>query len=476
MTATHLVWFRNDLRITDNRALHTACQDIHAKVIAVYIATPEQWQQHDMAPRQAAFIQQNLHCLDASLAGKNITLFSHQCTDFAESVEWLSDFCQKNHVTDLFYNRQYELNERHRDDRVGELLQGKCTLHAFDDSLLLPPGSVVTGSGEMYKVFTPFRKSFLQRVTHSDTRCLPAPKPRADKAERLPAVPFDYPLEQPDPSLFPAGEDAALPRLRSFCRERVQDYQQQRDIPAIDGTSCLSPYLAIGVLSPRQCFNRLLAECPQALEDDQNGAFVWLNELVWREFYRHLLVAYPKLCRHKPFITWTDNVRWSGDADHLAAWKAGKTGFPIVDAAMRQLNQTGWMHNRLRMIVASFLVKDLLINWRAGERYFMSQLLDGDLAANNGGWQWAASSGTDAAPYFRIFNPTTQGERFDKKGDFIRRWLPELADVPDSDIHHPYQWAIKQGRVLDYPEPLVDHAVARKQTLQAFEEAKRGAG
>jgi deoxyribodipyrimidine photo-lyase len=208
------------------------------------------------------------------------------------------------------------------------------------------------------------------------------------------------------------------------------------------------------------------------LEKTDGGAFGWLNELVWREFYRHLIVAWPKLCKHKPFVEWTDNVRWRHAPEELQAWKDGKTGYPIVDAAMRQLNATGWMHNRLRMIVASFLVKDLLINWREGERYFMSQLLDGDLAANNGGWQWGASTGTDAAPYFRIFNPTTQGERFDKAGRFIKAWVPELADVPERDIHQPHRWAEKHQRVLDYPLPVIDHARARKDTLAAFEAAK----
>ena len=264
-----------------------------------------------------------------------------------------------------------------------------------------------------------------------------------------------------------------MQRLRSFCREQVQDYQLQRDLPAVAGTSCLSPYLALGVLSPRQCFNRLLAECPALLENTDGGAFTWLNELIWREFYRHLLVAYPRLCRHRPFIDWTDGVIWNHSEQQLIAWQQGRTGYPIVDAAMRQLNETGWMHNRLRMISASFLVKDLLIDWRHGERYFMSQLLDGDLAANNGGWQWAASTGTDAAPYFRIFNPTTQGERFDSNGAFIRRWLPELAGVPDSDIHQPWRWAQRQQQHLDYPLPLVDHKLARLATLAAFEAAKR---
>jgi len=227
------------------------------------------------------------------------------------------------------------------------------------------------------------------------------------------------------------------------------------------------------VLSPRQCLHRVLHEHPDAL--DNSRAFTWLNELIWREFYRHLLVAYPALCRHKPFIDWTRNVEWQREDAHFDAWKAGKTGYPIVDAAMRQMKALGWMHNRLRMITASFLVKDLLIDWREGERYFMQQLIDGDLAANNGGWQWAASTGTDSAPYFRIFNPTTQGERFDEQGEFIRHYLPELADVPDSHIHQPHVWAEKNNRKLDYPAPIVDHKAARKKTLDAFERAKSAA-
>lgn len=223
---------------------------------------------------------------------------------------------------------------------------------------------------------------------------------------------------------------------------------------------------------PRQCLNRLRAEHPNLLEQSDGGAFTWLSELIWREFYRHLLVAWPRLCKHRPFVGWTQQVQWRQDEKALTAWQQGKTGFPIVDAAMRQLNGTGWMHNRLRMICASFLVKDLPIDWRAGERYFISQLLDGDLAANNGGWQWAASTGTDAAPYFRIFNPTTQGERFDTQGTFIRQWVPELAEVPERDIHQPHRWAQREGRRLDYPTPMVDHKQARQMTLEAFEAAK----
>jgi len=470
---THLVWLRNDLRITDNKALSAACSDPQAKVLAVFIATPAQWRQHHMAPRQAAFIHANLLHVQAALAARGIELICYQGDDFAGSINWLVEFCQRQQVTALFYNRQYEINERQRDARLEQALAGQVSCHSFDDSLLLPPGSVQTGNGEMYKVYTPFRKAFLQRLTESDVSSLPAPRSRGEAVGFTAAAAFDYPLAEVGEG-YPAGEEAALHRLRAFCREQVQDYAKQRDLPAIAGTSNLSPYLAIGVISPRQCVNRLRVECPDVLEDPQSGAFCWLNELIWREFYRHLMVAYPALCKHRPFITWTDKVCWQRNDAALLAWQQGNTGYPIVDAAMRQLNQTGWMHNRLRMIVASFLVKDLLIDWRAGEQYFMSQLLDGDLAANNGGWQWAASTGTDAAPYFRIFNPTTQGERFDPKGTFIRKWLPELAEVPDNELHQPHRWAEKQQQVLNYPPPIVQHQQARLETLAAFEAAKRG--
>ena len=304
--------------------------------------------------------------------------------------------------------------------------------------------------------------------------CVPAPKAREGAPLKTQAIPaFDYPKGEFDRDLFPPGETAALKRLRHFAKQPVLDYPDKRDLPALDATSRLSVYLATGVLSPRQCLHRVLHEHPDAL--DNSREFTWLNELIWREFYRHLLVAYPSLCRHKPFVDWTHRVEWQRNEAHFDAWKAGKTGFPIVDAAMRQMKEMGWMHNRLRMITASFLVKDLLIDWREGERYFMQQLIDGDLAANNGGWQWAASTGTDAAPYFRIFNPTTQGERFDPQGDFIRHYLPELADVPDSDIHQPHRWAEKHHKKLDYPAPIVDHKAARKKTLDAFERAKSAA-
>ncbi|MEH2919902.1 deoxyribodipyrimidine photo-lyase [Samsonia erythrinae] len=471
--STHVVWLRNDLRVTDNLALHAACQDPDATVLALFIATPAQWEKHAMAPRQAAFLLDNLRVVQHALAEKGIPLHYHECPDFAASVDWLVQFCARRQVTDLFYNYQYEINERLRDKQVKTRLAGSVNCHGYHDSLLLPPGSVLNGSGEMYKVFTPFRQAFIKRLLAADTACAPAPDVRGEPISDMAALsPFSYPRREVDSDDFPPGERAALQSLRRFCREQAQDYDKRRDFPALPGTSKLSPYLALGILSPRQCVSRLLAENPEMLERREGGAFIWFNELVWREFYRHLIVFWPALCKHRPFTAWTQWVKWRVSPEALSAWQQGKTGYPIVDAAMRQLNETGWIHNRLRMICASFLVKDLLIDWREGERYFMSQLLDGDLAANNGGWQWAASTGTDAVPYFRIFNPTTQGERFDPDGRFIRHWLPELAAVPDNDIHQPHRWADKQQHQLNYPQPIVDHKKARQETLAAFEAAK----
>ncbi|WP_293002629.1 deoxyribodipyrimidine photo-lyase [Pantoea sp.] len=472
---THLVWLRNDLRLNDNLALHAACRDSEARVIALYLATPKQWQQHDMSPRQAAFIHASLQLLAESLAERGIALHYQACETFSDAVDSLVAFCQQQQVDQLFYNYQYEVNERQRDadaekrlDAAGVICQG------FDDSLLLPPGSVQSGDRSMYKVFTPFSKAFVRRLQQGLPECVPAPKARhGAPLKSTPIPPFDYPVDSVDETLFPPGEAAALKRLRQFATGSVLDYPAERDLPSRDSTSRLSVYLATGVLSPRQCLHRVLHEHPDAL--DNSRAFSWLNELIWREFYRHLLVAWPALCKHQPFIGWTRHVEWQRNSAHFEAWKAGKTGYPIVDAAMRQMNSLGWMHNRLRMITASFLVKDLLIDWREGERYFMQQLIDGDLAVNNGGWQWAASTGTDAAPYFRIFNPTTQGERFDPQGAFIRHYLPELAEVPDSDIHQPLLWAVKNQKKLDYPAPIVEHKAARKKTLDAFERAKSAA-
>jgi deoxyribodipyrimidine photo-lyase len=264
-----------------------------------------------------------------------------------------------------------------------------------------------------------------------------------------------------DSTIWPVAEKKILENLQTFCSERSPDYKAQRDFPALQGTSQISAPLAIGLISVRQCLARLFMEQGDDIWQTDTGAGCWLNELIWREFYYHLYYQMPHPVKGLSFKPLYDQLRWRNDRTEFEAWCAGKTGYPIVDAAMRQLNQTGWMHNRLRMIVASFLVKDLQIDWRWGERYFMQNLIDGDFASNNGGWQWASSSGCDAAPYFRIFNPSTQGERFDKSGEFIKHFVPELAGLEKKALHQPHN-------VEGYPAPIVDHKQAREITLSMY--------
>ena len=255
--------------------------------------------------------------------------------------------------------------------------------------------------------------------------------------------------------------------LPNFIQQKLALYNDQRDIPSIKGTSGLSPYLAIGAISPRYLLFVVLNQYPDLLTASDSPKFSWVNELIWREFYRNLLFHFPELCKHESFKDKYRLTAWYNNSSHFTAWCEGRTGYPIVDAAMRQLNQTGWMHNRLRMVVASFLTKHLLIDWRWGEQYFMEHLIDGDLAANNGGWQWAASTGCDAQPYFRIFNPTRQSERFDPKGHFIRKYLPELKEIPDKEIHSPHSF-IEKSSVDIYWPTIVEHKEARLMALDFY--------
>lgn len=459
---TALIWFRNDLRSYDNTALHHASAPPNASaqgnaVRAVYIATPGQWQAHGTSLRQQTLIARSLEALAATLATLGIPLEVIVAENFGEIPSALQHYCREHRISSLHANREYLLNEMRRDSAVDSALEIPC--HWHDDRLLVAPETVLNGSGLPYRVFTPFAKSWRahlrqlsptpRRRPHAQTAALrPAPIPAF-----CTAVPIDG---------WPDSEEKALQRLRTFCAERVQDYHHQRDLPAVDGTSQLSAALAIGLISARQCLARLQAEARDHWQESPSGESTWLNELIWREFYQYIAFHFPRVVRGRAFKPETDNIKWSRNQAHFQAWCDGHTGFPIVDAGMRQLKQTGWMHNRLRMITAGFLVKDLHIDWRWGERYFMSQLIDGEFAANNGGWQWSASTGTDAAPYFRIFNPTTQGQRFDPDGDFIRHYIPELAHLNRREIHQPPPSG-------NYPSPIVDHASARQHTLAMFQ-------
>lgn len=473
MQLLNVVWLRNDLRCFDNAVLNSAVEDAArtgAAVLVLFIATPQTWQLHDMAPIKQDLIRRRVLQLQQEMVLLNIPLLAVEGTTYQQVTgvfAGLSRQCQLK----VFAQTEYELREQQRDAAVEQLVlaQGGQFI-SFDTQCIMPPGTIRTQQGDIYKVFTPFKRTWLARLKEQGVQCYARPKALPESNLQL-IVPEFPALEKGDDSstAWPVAEADVLELMRAFCRERVQDYHQARDFPAIEGTSKLSAYLALGVVSPAQCVARLQLEASESWQQEKSGAEIWLSELIWREFYKHILVAYPDLIKHQPFQADTAAIRWRNDTVLFNAWCEGTTGFPIVDAAMRQLNQTGWMHNRLRMITASFLVKDLHIDWRWGERYFMSKLIDGDFAANNGGWQWAASTGTDAAPYFRIFNPVSQSEKFDPQGDFIRSYLPELAHLQGKALH----WPPTLGGVKAYSKPVVDHAVARKLTLALFAEVKQ---
>ncbi|HHF2890482.1 TPA: deoxyribodipyrimidine photo-lyase [Vibrio diabolicus] len=468
-----LVWFRRDLRTLDHTALKAAL-DSGQPVVACFIATPEQWREHHMAPMQADLIARRLEYLNDELESLNVPFLYKEVPSFSDCTEVISEWAKTLEATSVMANIHYEVNERELDAQVSEALASHdIDFELFHDKCVHPPTTVLNKQGEYFKVFTPFKRAWL---TQFQMPAVTKPQEQAPLSSKLleqlepirfsSDFTFSYPRESSE-DWFASTNDV-LKQLREFARERSDAYKEDRDFPAIDGTSQLSPYFAIGALSPRQCIARLYAENQQ--NDLTEGKATWLSEIIWREFYQHLLVFEPKLVKGKGFIDWEDKIQWSYDEQAFERWKTGATGYPIVDAAMRQLNQTGWMHNRLRMVVASFLTKDLHIDWRWGEAYFMSKLVDGDFAANNGGWQWSASTGCDGQPYFRIFNPISQGEKFDSDGQFVRHWVPEIKSVPNKYIHKPWTW--EGFSLLEYHKPMVDHKTEREITLRLFKSAK----
>ncbi len=462
MTAA-IWWIRRDLRLTDNPAL-TSALETGGAVVPVFILDPVLL--NKPAPKRQAFLFAGLRALDGDLRARGSRLILRQGNPQQE----LTRLAAECGVQSIFAAEDYSPYALQRDQEIARELP----LHLTGGITVHPPSAVHKADGTPYTVFTPFSKAWKALPLSTTRSVIPAPP-------ILPPLPplgsLEIPAGQP-PADFPAGETEAQHRLRAFLAERIMAYGIDRDRLDLDGTSALSPYLRFGMLSPRQACQAAVVSAQTARSEvERKGAETWLNELIWREFYSSILYHFPYV-RRTAFNPALRRIRWLDDPPGLRAWQEGLTGYPVVDAAMRQLRHTGWMHNRGRMIVASFLVKNLLIDWRAGEEWFMQHLVDGDPAANNGGWQWTAGVGTDAAPYFRIFNPVLQGLKFDPEGAYVRRWVPELAGVPARYIHTPWQMpseiqmAVRCQIGADYPQPILDATKTKDRTLAAYRLSK----
>lgn len=439
-------WIRRDLHLTDNAPLHAALKA--GSVIPVFILDPAFDSQ---SLRRKNFLYEGLHTLDDELRACN----SYLVIRHGKPLEALKQLMEETEAGAIFAEEDFTPYARKRDQEIEHHLP----LHLISGQTVHHPNAILKADGKPYTVYTPYSKAWKAKLP-SKLTLYPAPEkittPSGIASKHLP--PF---IVNP---LFPAGEKEALVRLEEFLFKRIFSYGEDRNRMDLEGTSSLSPYLRFGMLGLRQAVSAAM----QAISQKRGaGAEIWLNELIWREFYIQILYHFPHVSK-TAFNSTLANIPWRNDESEFQAWKNGKTGVPIVDAAMRQLKEIGWMHNRTRMIVASYLVKDLLIDWRWGEAWFMENLLDGDVAANNGGWQWTAGTGTDAAPYFRIFNPVLQSAKFDPHGEYIRRWVPELRSVGTKDIHAPWEKGIK---VNGYPEhPIIERD--RDRTLRAYKYSK----
>ncbi|MDX1705546.1 cryptochrome/photolyase family protein [Pseudidiomarina sp.] len=464
------IWFKGDLRLTDNPAVTAALGERadELPVHALYLAAAGQWQRHDWAPIKVDLLWRHLECFRQNAAERGVLLHIVVIDTWKEAPRAVLQFCQQYDIDALHFNREYPVDEQRRDRAVAAwLAEHDISCQGYHGLLLVPPVLEPSTENAYYQKFTPFNRAWREHLTLSG---IPAPEamPKLDCRSQLPDMP-ECPHERRDSSAWQVGEDAAQQQLQTFIDEQVACYHEDRDNPALDNTSRLSPYWELGILSPVTAARKLQQLSPDFPHGLNKGADTWLTELAWREFYQHLMHHIPRLSYKKAFKQHTDDFPWRDSDEDFERWCEGRTGYPIVDAGMRQLAAEGWMHNRLRMIVANFLVKDLRLDWRRGEQFFMQHLIDGSFPANNGGWQWSASTGTDAVPYFRVFNPTRQSEKIDPDGSYIRKWVSELKDCPTKCIHAPESWLRTQPD-NDYPAPMVDHSEAREKFLAAFKQ------
>ena len=469
---THLVWFRHDLRVLDNAALTDALAA--GPTVGCFCICEKQWREHHVGDRRLAFLLRTLQALHRELQQLNVPLRILRTPTFGDVADALARLFDELDVSALYFNEEYPLNERRRDIAVAAAAERRnIRLRRYAGSVTLPPGTVLTQDGRPYTVYTPFRRRWGELVDPAAVAAIGRPGRQTiapGAGDPLPSA-FDGVSGDVEAEAWPAGERVAAASLARFIDARAARYDKDRDLPAIHGTSQLAQHLSVGSISPNQCLAMARDANGGQLAGHKPGINQWVNEIVWREFYRHIVAQFDHVSQGHAFRLDYDRLRWRDTPAELLAWQEGRTGYPLVDAAMRCLVATGWMHNRLRMVCAMFLSKHLLIDWRAGERFFFERLVDGDPASNNGGWQWAASTGTDAQPYFRIFNPVAQGRRWDPEGRYVRRWIPELRDVPDAHVHAPWECGLPPG----YPPPIVDHAERRELALERFRSARERA-
>ena len=466
MTKPVIVWFRRDLRLQDNLALQAAIET-NAPIIPLFIIDPTILKSRMLGTPRLDFLLHALHSLN-----QDLRLYRGQLwVKHGQPFEVLAELVRKHDVITIFFNRDYSPYARQRDRQIAE----NFSVSSFHDALLHPPTTIMKSDGTPYVVYTPFKKQWLAKK-HPSIATYDLNEANFQLSTTSSFVPtledLGFSNNVPIPE---ATSSHALKHLKHFTDSAIFDYQILRNRLVIapwalseDGSSRLSPYLRFGLLSPRQVYWTALNTKRNAPNiDSEESVDVYISELVWREFYMHILYHFPHVARGN-FREKYNGLVWENEPADIEAWQNGQTGYPIIDAAMRQLTTIGWMPNRARMIVASFLTKDLLVYWHYGEQFFMQCLLDGDPAANNGGWQWAAGTGTDAQPYFRIFNPISQSKKFDPDGVYIRYWLPELADVPNRYIHSPWEM---DSPPSNYPQPIVDHSAARNRALAVYKRA-----
>lgn len=454
-----LCWIRRDLRLHDHHALSAALEKGTTTVVFVF-DTHILDKLKDEDDRRITFIHESLVEIEKELNKRGSSLV----VLYGKPEDEIPKLAEKLKVKAVFANRDYEPYAKKRDETVRKKLEkAGIEFHQYKDSVYFESREILTGSGAAYKVFTPYKNNWLHQFESSrrsipEYSCSLKNLRKFENTESILAQDwFKIIGFKKNPPLLIGGTKIALKRLQEFT-DRMVDYKEARNFPSVDGTSSLSVYIRFGNLSVRDMIR-------VAISKKSEGAATWLSEIIWRDFYQMILDQFPHVADGS-FKPEYDKIKYSGEEAHFKKWCAGETGFPIVDAAMRCFNETGLMHNRLRMIVASFLVKILLVDWKKGEEYFAQHLLDFDLASNNGGWQWSSSSGCDAQPYFRIFNPYTQSEKFDPEGIFIREWVPELATLPNKNIHRP-------ENVPGYPTPIVSYELNRLKALKMYEAIKK---